>query len=134
MKHVTFPRALSGSVFAAPRGGDDASTLNEISTAIRGFMDRSQTTIDNVVASMEAMQRQIETGTGISGSNAPLPVEPDYSRAFASYFRKGGSEPNLARSRASPGTNSISPHCTRSGSPKGCLPTRPVRCFRANPR
>ncbi len=100
MKHVTFPRALSGTVFAAPRGGDDASTLNEISTAVRGFMDRSQSTIDNVVASMEAMQRQIETGTGISGSNTPLPVEPEYTRAFASYFRKGEGDDFLRAANA----------------------------------
>lgn len=100
MKHFPIPRALRTPVFAAAGGSDEARILSELSTGVRGFIDRSQTTIDNVVASMEAMQRQLDAGGGILAGGPSLPVEPDYTRAFASYFRKGEGDDFLRAANA----------------------------------
>lgn len=104
------PRALSnaGSIFAAGRsGGDDPRAMfDELSTAVRGFMDRHNdrvgaldTTVTNILNSMDEMQRQLGPSAG-GMFGAPLAAEPDYTRAFAAYTRKGDSVDALKAANA----------------------------------
>lgn len=89
MKHAVIPAALArGTARIRAASNNDAPTLAELTDAVSGFMERQTATLDNVINSMADMQRHIDGGAlGLSG--AVLPVEGDYSRAFASYTRKG---------------------------------------------
>lgn len=101
------PAALRGSMFATPRNSDDPQELfRQINATLSDLGSRHDTNIgnvrervDNLTESLSAMQRQFEGGGGFIGS-AALPTDPDYSRTFASYFRRGDGEETLRGANA----------------------------------
>lgn len=115
MKHTTFPRALRGSVFATPRALTNAiqasgqrddpqaifeqikATLGDIRTKHTDDFGAVRETVTNLSASMEAIQRQVEGGGGFSNTSPTvIPADPDYTRTFASFIRRGDGEQNLS--------------------------------------
>lgn len=92
MKHVTFPRALRGAV----RAEQSAESLFRQIQASLGDMRNAHTEsvtdlrerVGNLTTSLDAMQRQFE-GNIVNGSPTIVAVEPEYTTAFASYFRSG---------------------------------------------
>ncbi|MXP48430.1 phage major capsid protein [Altererythrobacter luteolus] len=107
MQHINIPRALRGAVRA--EGGEAAlfaqiqSTLGDIRSQTDSRLAGIEETVCNLTTSMGDMQRQFEGGGGFSNSNPTiLPVEPEYSSAFASYFRRGdnGAEAKLSEANA----------------------------------
>jgi len=99
----TLPRALSGRVFASPRNDDPAELFDQINTTLRALGQKHDNNIGdmrehvtNLEASLTAMQRQMDGGGAFPNASAPLfPVDADYTKAFASFVRKGDSEQRL---------------------------------------
>lgn len=102
------PATLRGSVFAAPRGGDNPqelfqqinATLAELGNRHNANIGEVRDQVGNLTASLEAIQRQVEAGGGSGTAIKRLPVDPDYSRTFASYFRRGEGEEALRSANA----------------------------------
>ena len=103
-----FPAALRGNVFATPRGSDNPQELfQQISATLADLGNRHNVNIGevrdqvgNLTASMEAIQRQVEAGGGAIVAGNRLPPDPEYSRTFASYFRRGDGEEALRGANA----------------------------------
>lgn len=101
MQHFNLPRALRGAVRAEET---PQQLFTQINGAIGDLRQRHDDNIsavrehvDNLQGSMEAIQRQIDGGGGITPANGSiLPVEPDYTKAFASFVRKGDGEAALS--------------------------------------
>lgn len=113
MQHFPLPRALRGSLFASatPRalanaqhiyaaGRGEAPSIENIDRAVRDFITRHDETVGNLTESVAAMQNQLNAGgSAVFGASA-LPTDPDYSRTFASYFRRGDGEESLRSANA----------------------------------
>jgi HK97 family phage major capsid protein len=92
-----FPAALLRTPFPTVRADNrDPNTLfNQLSGAVAGLrtnvenaLSEDRQRIENLAAALETMQQQV--GGGIMPTNGAItPVEPDYTRAFASYARNG---------------------------------------------
>lgn len=101
---ASMPRALSRAHAhinaAAPDAGGatDFKTLND---ALHGFMDRHNSTLDNVIETVSDIQKQIglEGMIGI-GNSSDLSRDPEYSKTFAAHFRKGEGEDFLRQANA----------------------------------
>jgi HK97 family phage major capsid protein len=99
-----FPKAMLaagqkgfGIRAAAPTSLD--GMFNELNSLLRdGFTERDQH-ISNLEAGLQGIQNQINAGGG-SVVGSILPVEPEYTRAFASYFRRGDGESVLKAANA----------------------------------
>lgn len=75
------------------------SMFNEINDLLRdGFTKRDQQ-LQNLESALSAVQNQVNAG-GASVAGSILPVEPEYTRAFASYFRRGDGEDLLKAANA----------------------------------
>ncbi len=107
MQHFNLPRALRGAVRAD--GGDNAlfaqiqSTLGDIRNQTDTRLSGMEETVGNLTASLGAIQQQVDNGGSFANSSQTiLPVEPEYSSAFASYFRRGesGAESTLRDANA----------------------------------
>ena len=94
MQHFNLPRALRGAVRAeetpAQLFAQIQSTLGDINTRTNARLNEIGETVSNVVASMDAMQRQVEVGN--VGGGAVVAAEPEYTRNFGDYMRVGGGE------------------------------------------
>ncbi len=101
MKADNFPIALQrtgGRVMAAAPQSAEA-IFNEInSLLVTGFREGRECA-DNLEAALQAVQSQVNAG-GVSVVGSILPVEPEYTRAFASYFRRGDGEDVLKAANA----------------------------------
>ncbi len=103
MKHITFPRALRGAVRAEQSA---ESLFRQIQTSL-GDMRNAHTEnigdvrdqVSNLITSMSAMQRQIDGGN-VNGSPTIIPVDAEYTTAFASYFRSGDGDDFLRSANA----------------------------------
>ena len=103
MKHITFPRALRGAV----RAEQSAESLFRQIQASLGDMRNAHTEnigdvrdqVSNLITSMSAMQRQIDGGN-VNGSPTIIPVDAEYTTAFASYFRSGDGDDFLRSANA----------------------------------
>ena len=90
------PAALRGTVFAASNN-DVAGMFDELTANLRNMRERNASEVadlrdhvNNLTASMGSMQQQYDGGFANSnGTNAVIPQEPEYTRAFASYMRAG---------------------------------------------
>lgn len=98
MNHTTFPRALAGRVFAAPRNDDPNALFEQIQATLRDNHNHTSTrlsgckeTIANLSSSLSGVQRQIE-GNFNNALVSVIPQEPEYTGAFASFVRKGEGE------------------------------------------
>ena len=90
---LTPPRAMIG----APRAETEADMIRQLSGAFADFKAQHQAEIRDIEASL--VER-----IAVSGSSAPrdaMPTDPDYTRAFSSYFRKGDNEEPLREANAS---------------------------------
>lgn len=102
MNITNIPAALTrtGSrVFAAANDSPEV-LFGKLNAAMTGHIDRHNEQMTNLEAALQAVQAQVNGGAGGSPSHI-LPVEPDYTRAFASYFRKGNGEDVLKTANAS---------------------------------
>ena len=105
--NIALPAALRGAVFANPRNNDDPqelfrqinATLEQMRTRNGARLDGVEETVTNLTNSLTVMQRQYDGGFSPVG-NSILPVEPEYTRAFAGYFRKGDGEDTLRQANA----------------------------------
>lgn len=92
-------RRTGGRVMAAAPSTVDGM-FNQLDSLLRdGFQQRDQQ-IENLETALNAVQSQVNAG-GVSVVGSILPVEPDYTRAFASYFRRGDGEDVLKSANAS---------------------------------
>ncbi len=101
MLTATVPAALArtGSrVFAT--GQNPEALFRDLNTAVTAHINRHGEQMENLEAAVNAIQQQVNGGAG-GGSSHIMPVEPDYTRAFASYFRKGNGEDVLKAANAS---------------------------------
>ncbi|MFL0412936.1 phage major capsid protein [uncultured Sphingomonas sp.] len=70
--------------------------FNELNETLRTNFTQQRERADNLEAALEAVQAQINGGAGAVGLiGSPLPVDPSYTTAFASYFRRGDGEDAL---------------------------------------
>lgn len=93
----TAPRALRGAVRA--QGSSPIETIQAITNAFGDFKDRHRGEMDNVQAALDDMSARISAG-GATGSQSSAPPDPEYSRTFASWFRKGDGESDLKTANA----------------------------------
>lgn len=102
MHATTTPIALrrtGSTVFAA--GSDDPAVLfRELRAAVDTNLNRNNDAVRNLEAALQDIQAQVNGGVITGGGSHILPVDPDYTSAFASYFRKGGSEDALKAANA----------------------------------
>lgn len=102
MQHIYFPCALRGAVRAeetpAQLFAQIQSTLGDINTRTNARLNEMGETVGNVVASMDAMQRQVEGGN--FGGGAVVAAEPEYTRNFGDYMRGNGGEGFLREANA----------------------------------
>lgn len=95
MKPMQFPRALRGPVRAETQDqllAQMNAAVGDLSTKLKARLSGCEETVQNLVDSMNSMQRSVDASMAISpGSSATAPMDSDYSRAFANYFRKGDS-------------------------------------------
>lgn len=103
MKHATIPAAMAripgNAIMAAQSPQSIEEMFAALSAAQRESNARNSETIKNISDAMNAMQTQIEGG-GAIGMSSVIPVEPEYSQAFASYFRKGEGDEYLRTANA----------------------------------
>jgi HK97 family phage major capsid protein len=101
-RNLVLPAALRGSVFAAPRNDEQAmfeqinATLGDIRSKHINDFGEVRDQVDNITASLTAMQRQIDGGGFANASPTIVPVDADYTKAFASFIRKGEGEQRLS--------------------------------------
>ncbi|WP_226663717.1 phage major capsid protein [Alteriqipengyuania lutimaris] len=99
MKHVTFPPALTGAVRAQESPDQIAAqiraSLDDLSTNVRSRISSVEETVGNLTNSLSAIQQQFEGGSVSNSSATVVPVEPEYTRAFASFVRSGSGEQQL---------------------------------------
>lgn len=106
MKPMQSPRALRGPVRAETQDqllAQINGAVGDLSTKLKARLSGCEETIQNVLDGMNAMQRSIDGGMiGAPGASAILPAEPEYTRAFDGYFRKGdgSSEAELSAANA----------------------------------
>lgn len=102
MTVAQFPIALrrtGGRVLAAAPQTTEA-IFNELSNVLATGFDESRERADNLEAALQAVQSQLDAGGGATASISNLPVDREYTSAFATYFRKGDSEDVLKRANA----------------------------------
>lgn len=89
-KHFVLPRAIRGAVHAE---ADAKSMLRELNGAFSDFKARYEGRVDDLERTMveRIASMQLNGSTGSSFG----PVDPEYTRTFASYFRKGDGELEL---------------------------------------
>lgn len=102
MNFQTTPRALAGRVFAAPQGDNPQELFQQINATLRELRAKQESGIGdvrehvtNLENSLSAMQRQLNGGI-VNTSATVIPADPDYTRAFASFVRKGDGEQHLS--------------------------------------
>jgi len=92
-------RRVGGHGIRAEGPQNIESMFSDINNLLRdGFTKRDQQ-LQNLETALNAVQSQVNAG-GASAVGAILPVEPDYTRAFASYFRRGDGEDFLKTANA----------------------------------
>ena len=93
------PRALAGTVFANASEQQMfeqiKATLGDIRNRHINDFDAMREEVGNLTNSLTAMQRQIDGGYS-NAAPSIVPVDPDYTKAFASFVRKGEGEPHLS--------------------------------------
>ena len=92
--------ARTGSRIVANGAQNPEVMFRELRTAVQAHIDRQGDQMDNITAALDAVQQQVNGGAGAGGGSHILPVDPSYTSAFASYFRKGGSEDALKAANA----------------------------------
>ena len=94
---VTFPSAVRRAVAltgnpltlrAEQRPQTPEQLFADLNNQLNGFMQRHDERLGNLQAAMNAMQSQVGPMGAITPENGVI-VEPDYTRAFASYARTG---------------------------------------------
>lgn len=94
--------AVGGEGFGIRATGNSQNVetmFNQINSLLHdGFSARDQQ-INNLQAAFQSIQDQVNAGGHIV-AGSPMPVEPDYTRAFASYFRRGDGEDFLKTANA----------------------------------
>ncbi|MBX7500647.1 phage major capsid protein [Qipengyuania sp. YG27] len=101
MQHFNLPRALRGAVRAEETPQQLFAQINGAIGDLRQRHDDNindvREHVDNLSTAMNAMQGQLDRNVlSTPGASAMLPVEPDYTKAFASFIRKGDGEAKLS--------------------------------------
>ncbi len=100
MHTQSLPRALAGRVFASASEQQlfeqINATLGDIRNKHVNDFGAMREEVSNLTNSMSAMQRQIEGGGFANTSPTIVPVDADYTKAFASFVRKGDGEQHLS--------------------------------------
>ncbi len=95
-QHLILPRALRGSVHAETSPADVVRKLDE---AFKDFKMQHDGRLNDVEASLnEKITSLMINGSG--GRSSFAPNDPEYTRTFASYFRKGDGEFDLREANA----------------------------------
>lgn len=95
----TLPRGLRTAPFASS-SNDPVSLITQLNGAFNEFKDKHISRIDGLEAALEQNMAQNATQR-LSGGSDGMPRDPEYSGAFASYFRKGDNEHSLREANAS---------------------------------
>lgn len=101
MQSNSTPKALrhtGGTVKAAAPQGAEAMFHQINDLLMNGFRERDEQ-ITNLSDAMQAIQTQVDAG-GVAAGFDHVPIDRDYSTAFASYFRKGEGEDTLRAANA----------------------------------
>jgi HK97 family phage major capsid protein len=106
MQHINIPRALRGAVRAEESPEKIAAQIRASLATIKDNQDNRLSGVEenltNLNSSLSAMQQQIDGGGGFSNSSPTItPVEPEYTRAFASFVRRGEGEAKLTEMQGS---------------------------------
>ncbi len=95
------PGAIRGRVFA--QTNDTAAVraaIESVSSAVTEFKARQERDQNNVQAALDDINARIQAGPANGGDNR-APPDPEYSRTFAAWFRKGDDEAALKQANAS---------------------------------
>ena len=101
MRTNTIPLALArtgGRVFADTRSPE--ALFRDLNAAVTGHIDRHNSQMTNLEAAVQAVQAQVNGGGAGGGFSLNLPVDTEYTTAFASYFRRGAGEDVLKAANA----------------------------------
>ncbi len=91
-------RRAGGRVMAGPQNAE--AMFSEIQTILATRFGDHDTQISNLTEAMQAIQTQVDAGGGVAAGFDHVPIDRDYSTAFASYFRQGDGEDTLRRANA----------------------------------
>jgi HK97 family phage major capsid protein len=99
MQHISnFPRALSYGGFRVRAEETPQQLFGQLRTAIESFRDDH----DQRLANMETALTTISAGNpAITAPALSAGVDPEYTRTFANYFRKGEGEDTLRKANSS---------------------------------
>ena len=94
----TTPRAVA---FARPRAQTDpAKVIADLTAGFETFKANHNQQMDNAQAAINELSSRV-AAAGLNGLGGPIaPEDPDYSRTFASYARKGHGEQDLSTANA----------------------------------
>jgi HK97 family phage major capsid protein len=95
-KSLIMPRAIMGSVRAE---ADPAKLFGELRETVSGFMDQHNSRLDNMETALNALTAGNSPLAQITPNMGPAP-DQEYSRTFASYFRKGDGDQELRAANA----------------------------------
>lgn len=94
-KNTAYPRALRGSVHAE---SGPADMIRQLNSAFNDFKTSHQAELRDIEASLN---EKIAGAHMTSSERSSRPVDPAYTQAFASYFRKGDGELELRQANES---------------------------------
>lgn len=94
------PRGISSRVLAS---GGPASVLAELTNAFEAFKTKNDGRIDGLQANMQKALDDLSASIAANGMNVSIgmPEDPEYSKLFASFVRKGQGENEIQNANAS---------------------------------
>lgn len=95
VQNISLPRALSQGVFGVRAEQNPQQLFAALQSTIEGRFDDYNDQLRNMETALNAIS------VGQAASAPPLPADPEYSRTFASYFRKGDGEDFLRKANSS---------------------------------
>lgn len=102
MHATAVPTALArtGSRISAAGSTDPAVMFRDLRAAVDAHISRQGDAVTNLESAVQAIQEQVNGRAITGGGSLNLPVDSEYTSAFASYFRRGGSEDFLRQANA----------------------------------
>lgn len=96
MQHIHLPRALARGSFSIFNEQSPEQFFRELREGVEGFKAENRERLDNMEAALNAIGASQQIGAPALSAVA----DPEYTRTFASYFRKGEGEDVLRKANS----------------------------------